>query len=113
MATAEISPVTKLNLKLRDYSRFRGQKIYRYPDGRLYFGTFSKPSFPESARDVHHTVVEGQELRLDLIAYSYYRTPELWWVIALVNDIVSPFDEIEVGDVLRIPNISTVISVLG
>jgi len=108
MATEELTPLTGINLKLRDYSRFKGQSIFRADDGRLYFGTFSKPDFPPAPSDHYHTIVEGEELRLDSIAYSYYRTPELWWVIALVNDIISPFDTLVVGDVLRIPDFNTI-----
>ena len=108
MATAELVPVPSINLKLRSYSRFRKQNLFRNTDGRLYFGTYVKPSFPNSPKDVFHTVVEGQENRLDLIAYYYYRNSELWWVIALVNDIISVFDDVSVGDIVRVPDLNSI-----
>lgn len=29
--------------------------------------------------------------RLDIVAYDNYSDPELWWVLALVNDLKTPF----------------------
>ena len=44
--------------------------------------------------------------RLDLIAYRFLGSPELWWVLAHANpEIVSP-DNIVPGTVLRIPSAS-------
>jgi nucleoid-associated protein YgaU len=47
-----------------------------------------------------HIVTKDDIHRLDLISWKYYSTPELWWVIAEVNNI-NPF-ELEEGQVLRI-----------
>jgi len=33
----------------------------------------------------------------DDISYKYYGTPYLWWSVALMNDVVNPFEELEVG----------------
>ena len=33
---------------------------------------------------------------------EYYNTPRFWWVIALANNIIDPFD-IPIGTTLRIP----------
>ncbi len=48
-----------------------------------------------------HIVKEKEVNRLDLISWEYYRTPELFWVIMAVNNIVNPFN-IEEGTILRI-----------
>lgn len=50
------------------------------------------------------TVSIAEEGRLDIIANQYYNTPRFWWVIALANNIIDPFD-IPVGTTLRIPTI--------
>jgi len=34
----------------------------------------------------------------DDISWRLYETPHLWWVIALMNDVVNPFEELEAGD---------------
>ena len=114
LPTAEILPVDlkKVRLKLSIYSRHLSQLIYRAPDGRLFFGIFQKALLPSTAEDKYHTVVQGEERRLDLIAYKYYHTPELWYVIAIANNIVSVFDDIQIGDVLLVPSLPSVLSTL-
>lgn len=39
---------------------------------------------------------------LDSISYQYYETANLWWVVAMTNNIVNPFEDISEGDHLRI-----------
>jgi len=39
---------------------------------------------------------------LDGISYQYYETDNLWWLIAMTNNIVNPFEDISEGDALRI-----------
>lgn len=36
----------------------------------------------------------------DNVSYNLYRTPFLWWVIALLNNTVNPFEELEDGQSL-------------
>jgi hypothetical protein len=112
MTTNEIIPVAN-PVGLSDFSRFIKQNQYRNVDGRIFFGTFVPPNFPIVPTDRFHTVIEGQERRLDLIANSYYRAPELWWVLAVANDILSPFDDLEPGSILRVPSINTVTAYLS
>lgn len=38
----------------------------------------------------------------DDISFKYYGTPNLWWVIALMNDVINPFEYLEEGRVLQI-----------
>ena len=38
----------------------------------------------------------------DDIAYKLYGIPQLWWVIALINNVVNPFEELSDGDNIRI-----------
>lgn len=39
---------------------------------------------------------------LDTISFKVYQTPNLWWVIAIVNNISNPFEELYPGKILRI-----------
>lgn len=34
----------------------------------------------------------------DSISYKYYDTPFLWWIIALMNGVVNPFEFLETGN---------------
>ncbi len=38
----------------------------------------------------------------DNVSYNLYDTPFLWWVIALLNNTVNPFEELEDGDELKV-----------
>jgi hypothetical protein len=38
----------------------------------------------------------------DNVSYNLYETPYLWWVIALLNNISNPFEELEAGDQLTV-----------
>ena len=38
----------------------------------------------------------------DDIAFSIYGIPQLWWVVALINNVVNPFEELEEGDTLKV-----------
>ena len=38
----------------------------------------------------------------DNISFNLYNTPFLWWVIALLNNVTNPFEEIEDGGELNV-----------
>jgi nucleoid-associated protein YgaU len=38
----------------------------------------------------------------DNISFKYYGTPNLWWVICMMNNITNPFEEINPGDNIKI-----------
>lgn len=38
----------------------------------------------------------------DDIAFNVYGIPQMWWIIALINNISNPFEELEAGDTLKI-----------
>ena len=42
--------------------------------------------------------------RPDLISYKNYGTIQYWWIICLINGIFNPFEDIKVGDIIKIPN---------
>ena len=43
--------------------------------------------------------------QLDLLAYEAYGEEKFWWVIALTNDIVDPWDNSLVGNTLKLPDL--------
>jgi hypothetical protein len=44
----------------------------------------------------------GEDDWWDNISYYHYETPGFWWVIALMNDIQNPFEELEPGSNIKI-----------
>ena len=55
----------------------------------------------------NRTVALDEGKRLDLISYRLYGTTSLWWILAEYNNITD-FRGVEAGDVMKIPDLSTV-----
>lgn len=103
---SEIAVVSTPNSQSSLYSRYR--TLYRLTTtaGQTYIQTYPGFSIPTSPQDQFHYVSPGEENRLDLIAFNYYKLPQLWWVLATANAITDPLT-IPVGTQLRIPSIHT------
>lgn len=107
--TSELTPLPRGSEVVHPFSRFAGQPLY-IDGGTKFWGTWAPVNIPPHPADFYFTVTEAVEGRLDLIAYRYYRTPELWWVIAEANNLFFPFEDVAVGTVLRIPSLTSITS---
>lgn len=67
-----------------------------------FFGAFEPPKLEPQDDDIDYIVKNGD--RLDMLAYRFYETPLLWWVIALKNDIDLPSVELIEGLLVVIPS---------
>lgn len=47
----------------------------------------------------------GYEHRADLISNVFYKTPTLDWLVCWYNNIKDPFQQLNVGDILKLPEI--------
>lgn len=56
---------------------------------------------PETPAGFLHTFTAAE--RLDLLAFTFYRNPEKFWLIADANSEMDPEDLLEPGRQLRIP----------
>lgn len=56
-------------------------------------------------RPMYYRVTQGDLQAPDNIAFGAYKDERLWWVICLANNIDSPCADIDVGDLLLIPDI--------
>jgi len=52
-----------------------------------------------------YRVTELTHDRLDLISFKFYGNYHMGWLICEYNEIIDPFSEISVGDILRIPSL--------
>jgi len=68
----------------------------------LFLHDFSILRKPEYLQKIH-TVTSDEIGRIDTISYKYYKSPELWWLLAEVN-YIDPFELYE-GQELLIPNL--------
>jgi hypothetical protein len=61
------------------------------------------PPLAADVSDTLYRVTLAGERRLDLISQLHYGTPELWWVVALVNNLIDPIAGVASGADIRIP----------
>ncbi len=95
---------------LSGYAIANSQDFYLTPSPQYIIPLFlNTPSIFFSEFDSYFEITIIDVFRLDLISYHYYSTPEYWWIIALANNILDPFNLVP-GTILRIPSESTVTS---
>lgn len=95
-------------LNNNEYDRSSRYGILRVieDNGQTYLETYNQRFVPESDGDSYHIVEHSEVNRLDIISEKYYSTPDLWWSIALANNMIDPFIVNE-GVMLRIPSLIT------
>ena len=59
-------------------------------------------SFVDELKKIKSYEVELNSKNLDLISLEYYNDASLWWIIALYNDIVDPFNV--TNKEIKVPN---------
>jgi hypothetical protein len=92
------------------YSRYISTKVFidQEDENRVFFGTWAPPKIYETMEPSYHVVTADEIARPDLIAYRVYKDPNLWWVIALRNNIGFPLIDLTAGTVLTCPNINDI-----
>lgn len=92
-------------VELPSYSMFAQTPVYQTDaeEGPVVaFGLLQDIIVPDPTDTVYKVPV-GALYRLDLISHSFYGVPDLWWVIARVNNINDPIVGASLGQELRIP----------
>ena len=94
-------------------SRYNNANTETTSQGKPYFKGKQYPNIPLSETDVYVITTIGD--RLDLLAYSYYRDVNLWWIIAAANNNATKGSMFPIpGTQLRIPtNAASVISLFN
>ena len=77
-------------------------------DGVAFWDQPDIPDITPQQNDRFITVDDRTAGNLDLIAFELYADPDLWWVIALANNIELIPTDVRVNMRLRIPNLSFV-----
>lgn len=70
-------------------------------DGIKRYATAPYPFIPYRDTDIY--IIGRSRMRLDNLAFEYYQDPELWWVIAEVNNIGKGTLSVPVNKRIRIP----------
>lgn len=90
----------------KDVSRYKNVRLIQDKDtNKIYHETVNQYTVDESKDESTYIVGIETANRLDLVSYRCYSTSKYWWVIALANNILDPFD-VPYGTTLRIPPLS-------
>lgn len=90
-----ISNISQLKLFsiLRDHDSTHFMNIWR---------TFSFNNYITTDVTFYDSYEVGDDMWWDNISYDIYGTPHLWWIVALMNNVVNPFEELEEGTNIKI-----------
>jgi nucleoid-associated protein YgaU len=92
-------------IQLPAYSMWAQTPIHEIDseDGKVIVFALMQDVVVADPSDFLYTVPAGGVYRLDLISHNFYGVPDLWWVIASVNNIIDPLISVPLGTVIRIP----------
>ena len=86
--------------RMGNISQLKLFNILRDHDSTKFMNIWRTFSLNESiTKDVtfYDSYEVGDDMWWDNISHDIYGTPYLWWIVALMNNIVNPFEELEEG----------------
>lgn len=94
--TAQAAQEIRLDL----LSRYRNTRVWQadFPDRgdkTVFFGTWRPPPIIETKPPIRHKVLAEEMFRVGLISYRVYGDPNLFWAIAMRNNLLLPLVEIQ------------------
>jgi hypothetical protein len=93
----------------KDYDRVSRYQVfpfyYNNKDNKYVYGITSH-LLTSDITFVAHKVKKNDTL--DSLALHYYNNPTYYWIIADFNKIRDPFEDLKIGDTLRIPTFSNI-----
>lgn len=90
-----------MTVRVRDTSRLRFARLITI-DGIEHWEMPEYPEIRQASDDIVYTVDRSD--RIDRIATRFYSSPDLWWIIALANDLRLLPNDLKEGAKLRIPS---------
>lgn len=90
-----------MRAELVQHSMFMNTPLYSV--GVEVVAGLQRPPAIKDVTDLVYIVPTSGVNRFDLISQLFYGTPDLWWFIAEVNDIVDPLVGVEAGTTIRVP----------
>lgn len=81
---------------------FAKTPIYALSGATVVFGLMQPAVVPDDTDELWVVPSAGVP-RLDLLANDFYGTPNLWWVLASVNNVLDPLVSVPTGTAIRVP----------
>jgi hypothetical protein len=91
-----------LNIGKTNY--YHKDKIVPSPVGSTTYDDFIRRLDNQFDYTIGYVPVEAAH-RPDIISNVFYNTPSYWWLILVVNNIPDPFNGLNAGDQIKIPNL--------
>ena len=82
-------------------NRYKYTSTEKRWDGKQVYKSLVLAPIPFAADDIY--IITNETMYLDVLAYTYYKDPSLWWIIAQANNIGKGRLSVESGLQLRIP----------
>ena len=98
-----------MSVKLRETSRQRFARLIDL-DGVECWELWEPPVIDPAPSDILYTVARTD--RIDMLAYHFYESSELWWIIALANDFRLLPNDMRENMKLRVPAPARVFTVI-
>lgn len=89
-------------------SRYFPYRRYIDSNGQIVYESYNQKFIEKKDSDKYYRVELDNENRLDKISLTYYNNSQYWWIIAIANNIIDPFSEVEYDTVIRIPSLQAV-----
>jgi hypothetical protein len=96
-----------------EYSRYTGGQIATNTEGQQFLVLRSSLNLPQQDGDIFVVLTQDIINRPDLISYKAYGIPDLWWVIYEYNNISDPIFGLTIGQTIRLPEISRVLTAIN
>jgi len=99
---------------LNSYNYAQAFDVYLNEDGYYYYNLLRNIRFPQDlSKDVYSLVRPLPGELLPQMSYRIYKQVELWWVIAIANQIDNPLEPLSADTPLKIIKSGSVINVLN
>ena len=89
-------------IELPPYSMFAQTPVYEVGSD-VVFGQMV-PAVAPNSTDIIYTVPPAGQYRLDLISTQFYGVPDLWWILAAVNNVLDPLVAMPAGTRIQVPS---------
>lgn len=91
--------------RLHNLSQLQQFGVLKIQGHEYFFNIFETYQIVEDIKEddkylIYHNVDHDEWW--DYIAYKYYDNEQLWWIIAMTNDVLNPFEELMVGEKIKI-----------
>ena len=97
----------------QEYTRYTGGQVATDREGRQFLVLRQPLGLQQQSDDVFIVITQNYIGRPDLISYTAYNQPDLWWVIFEYNNIYDPLFDLQIGQTIRIPELNRVLAAIS